>query len=80
MDPDNSMDLYLSVADLGSVNATAAYRTVLGAQVVPGHPEESELIDRASTRTIFYRMPPLGSETVDAAAVDLLERWIAEMR
>ncbi len=80
MDPDNSMDLFLSVADLGSVDATAAYRTVVGDQVVPGHPEDSELIDRASTRDLFYRMPPLGSERVDAAAVDLLARWIEEMQ
>lgn len=80
MDPDNSMDLFLSVADLGSVAETGAYRTVVGHQVVPGHPEDSELIERASTRTIFYRMPPLGSERVDPTGVEVLERWIERMR
>ena len=79
MDPDNSMDLYLSVADLGSVEETATYRTVVGAQIEPGNPATSVLLERASTRALFYRMPPLGSDTVDAAAIDVLERWIAEM-
>ena len=80
MDPDNSMNLLLSTADLDSVEQTPAYRTVVGHQIVPGHPEDSELIARASTRTIFYRMPPLGSEEVDQASIDLLERWIESMR
>jgi hypothetical protein len=80
MDPDNSMDLFLSVADLGSIGATATYRTVVGDQVVPGHPEDSELIDRAGTRRLFYRMPPLGSERVDTVGIDLLSRWIEEMQ
>jgi hypothetical protein len=29
---------------------------------------------------LFYRMPPLGSERVDAVAIDLLSRWIVEMQ
>ncbi len=80
MDPDNSMDFSLSVADLGAVEQTATYRTVVGAEIEPGHPEESEVIERAGSRALFYRMPPLGSEQVDAAAIDLLERWIEGMR
>jgi hypothetical protein len=80
MDPDNSMDFFLSVDDLGSVEATATYRTVVGDQIEPGDPASSKLIERAGTRTLFYRMPPLGSETVDDAAIELLERWIEEMR
>ena len=80
MDPDNSMDLFLSVADLGSLEETGTYRTVVGHQVEPGSPERSHLIERASTRTIFYRMPPLGSGEVDAAGIALLERWIEAMR
>ena len=80
MDPDNSMDLFLSVADLASVEDTATYRTVVGHQIRPGHPGDSELIDRAGTRAMFYRMPPLGSESVDDAGIAILERWIEAMR
>ncbi|HEU5058013.1 MAG TPA: hypothetical protein VFU21_15890, partial [Kofleriaceae bacterium] len=80
MDPDNSMDFTLSIADLGSVEETATYRTVVGDQVEPGDPASSELVARAGTRDLFYRMPPLGSERVDDAAIELLERWIEEMR
>lgn len=80
MDPDNTMDLFLSVADLGSIEETATYRTVVGRQVEPGRPDRSALIERASTRALFYRMPPLGSAVVDPAGVALLEGWIEAMR
>ena len=80
MDPDNSMDMFLSVADLASVEATGTYRTVVGDQIEPGHPGDSELLERAGTRALFYRMPPLGSEKVDTASFQLLERWIDAMR
>jgi hypothetical protein len=80
MDPDNSMDMFLSVADLASVESTGTYRTVVGDQIEPGDPGESELLERAGTRALFYRMPPLGSEKVDSASFQLLKRWIEAMR
>jgi hypothetical protein len=80
LDPNNSMDLYLAVAELGSVEETATYRTVVGDQVVPGRPDRSRLVERANTRTLFYRMPPLGSETIDADGVAILERWIEDIQ
>jgi hypothetical protein len=47
--------------------------------VVPGHPEESELIDRITTRFEDDRMPPIDSNlALTASEIDTLRRWIAE--
>jgi hypothetical protein len=45
--------------------------------VVPGQPEESALIARATSDDASERMPPEG-ERVSAAELALLRRWIAE--
>lgn len=48
------------------------------AAIVPGKPEESELVRRVSAHG-DERMPPAKSKlTVSAAEVDVLRRWIAE--
>ena len=80
-DPDNELDFWLQVGRLDAPADTPTYATAVGSVIVPGHPDPpfSKLIDRVSTRTIFYRMPPLGSEEVDQDAVAVLRRWIAEM-
>ena len=43
--------------------------------IAPGSADQSILVNRANRRDA-YRMPPLGSATVDTAGVQLLEAWI----
>jgi len=47
-------------------------------RIEPGHPDRSGLMQRVGSRYPALQMPPLGTETVDAEAVELLRRWIAE--
>lgn len=49
------------------------------AAVVPGHPEESELIDRITTRFQEDLMPPPDSNlALSKDEIDTLRRWVAE--
>jgi hypothetical protein len=49
------------------------------AAVVPGHPEESELVDRITTRFEQDRMPPIDSNlALTDTEIETLRRWIAE--
>jgi hypothetical protein len=48
-------------------------------RIEPGHPDRSALMQRVASRYAALQMPPLGTELVDAEAVSLLHRWIAEM-
>lgn len=78
-DPQRRFDFSLRTAELASVEQTATYRTAIGEVVEPGDPEDSELLERVSSRSPDrYRpgMPPLGSERVDRDAVTLLRMWI----
>jgi hypothetical protein len=79
MDPTSDLDFWLTAGDLASPAATPTYQTMEETTVVPGDPEGSLLIQRISTRQIWDRMPPMGSEVVDDQAVALLTRWIEEM-
>ncbi len=45
----------------------------------PGDPAHSAVLFRMSSRIPFYQMPPLATKLVDAAAVDLVRRWILEI-
>jgi len=47
-------------------------------RIAPGHPEASAILLRMRSRHPLLQMPPLGTKLVDAEAVALLERWIAE--
>ncbi|KAB2664752.1 MAG: hypothetical protein DVB31_09710 [Verrucomicrobia bacterium] len=47
--------------------------------VVPGHPEKSVLSRRAGSLDSQSKMPPLAKNVVDAAAVAVLEAWIASV-
>ena len=47
--------------------------------VAPGHPERSVLLSRVGRRGPG-QMPPLSSNRVDGAAVELLRAWIAGMK
>lgn len=48
-------------------------------RVVPGDPSVSVLALRMRSRNPLAQMPPLGTRTVDANALVLVERWIEEM-
>jgi hypothetical protein len=48
-------------------------------RVEPGHPEQSVLFARASSRDPATQMPPLGTRVVDDAAVRTLRTWIATL-
>jgi hypothetical protein len=47
-------------------------------RIAPGNPDGSMLIARMASRHPVLQMPPLGTRIVDADAVALLRRWIAE--
>ncbi|MEQ9411654.1 MAG: PQQ-dependent sugar dehydrogenase [Fuerstiella sp.] len=57
-----------------------ADRGLVGDQtvVVAGRPSASRLLHRLST-TDHQRMPPVGRETVDEQAVDVIRRWISSL-
>lgn len=68
MDPNNSLDFFLSVGSLDAVEDTATFRTA--------RRNGSSMLDRAASRRLFFRMPPLGSELVDREGLAVLRRWI----
>ena len=47
-------------------------------RVCAGRPEKSVVLARMASRNPLVQMPPLGSRVVDAEAVALVRRWIAE--
>lgn len=49
-------------------------------RIAPGDPGRSGLVQRMSSREAALQMPPLGSELVDAQAVELVRRWIAGLQ
>jgi hypothetical protein len=71
MDPDNPLDFWLRADRLGSPGETPTYQSAAGFG--------DRVLDRITTRDLFYRMPPLGSEEVDREAVELLRRWLPEL-
>jgi hypothetical protein len=46
--------------------------------ITPGRPDTSVLIGRVRSRNPQTQMPPLGTRLIDAEALALLERWIAQ--
>jgi hypothetical protein len=48
-------------------------------RVVPGHPRDSALYVRASSRAPALSMPPLATHLVDPEALAMLERWILHL-
>lgn len=79
-DPQTGFDLSLRVGELGSVTATATYRTAVGTVIDPGHPGRSDLVGRFEGRVPFApRMPALGTKATNPEAAALLARWIEQM-
>jgi hypothetical protein len=90
--PDTQMLLRLDVRDDAAQTVSVFdsvvsqrlqyYRDQSGAitlRVVPGHPESSGIIARMTVRGPMEQMPPLATEQVDDAGVDLVSRWIAAL-
>lgn len=77
-DPENDLDFLLRADESASVSETSTYRTTADV-IEAGHPDDSTLLELVSQRSRFKQMPPLASEVVDDAAVNLLRRWIEEM-
>jgi len=76
-EPRNELDVWLRTSALASVEETPTYQTAFDGFAERGHPDQSRIVRRISQRG-FGSMPCVGSERVDAAAVALLRRWIAE--
>jgi hypothetical protein len=67
-------DLYRSIVD----QPIQYFRAPEGSlRVAPGNPENSVLLSRMKERTTKQRMPPLGTEAIDEAGVELVRAWIA---
>jgi hypothetical protein len=47
--------------------------------VAPGHPEQSSILIRMTSRRPSTQMPPLGTVTVDHEATALIEAWIRRL-
>jgi len=83
--------LDLRTETLASVESTHAIRTAINQQphldgmgttlyIKPGNPQESFLWRRMSVRDGgAWQMPPIATEVVDHAGVELIEKWILEM-
>jgi len=86
--PIANLGLFLDVRADGTPDALASavgqpshYRptgTGIEVRVVPGHPAESLLIARVSSRNPVRQMPPMATRVVDEEALALLTRWIAD--
>lgn len=54
--------------------------TVGSRLVEPGAPDASAVLHRMTSRRAATQMPPLGTVIVDSAGVDLVRRWIRNLR
>ena len=62
-----------------NVEPTASGLGVEGAQLVaPGEPDRSMIVVRMATRGLG-QMPPIGTEEVDTAGLDVVREWIEGM-
>src|SRR5947209_956266 len=46
--------------------------------IVPGHPEQSEMIHRVTSTDPDLHMPPEGHDALPTAQISVLRQWIAE--
>jgi hypothetical protein len=89
--PDTNMNLRLRVGDK-TPEDTGAYQSAVGQKlnyfvrqpgimlrIAPGDPTTSAVIFRMSSRVTKVGMPPLATEIVDMAGVDVVTRWIASL-
>lgn len=86
------MELWLTQANLDSVEGTRTYQTTVGvapfegippgatARIAPGDPQHSALVGRMRSRETSVSMPPVGTEVVDDAGVQAVEAWISSLQ
>ncbi len=88
------VDLVLSHGAGGAASAQEVLRSLIGARsryrapglaadaplIEPGRPEASVLVARMRSRNPQMQMPPLGTQVTDAAALDVIERWIVQLK
>jgi mono/diheme cytochrome c family protein len=84
------LDLWVSVDD-ESVEDTGAYRTAVGvpntvfndqhvtARIEPGVPDQSAVVFRMGQRGNTAQMPPVATEVMDGAGLDVVVSWIEAM-
>ena len=74
--------LRMQRAILTSVGRPSRFKLTADADTVErvcaGQPDKSMVVARMSSRDPLVQMPPLGTRIVDAEAVQLIRRWIAE--
>jgi hypothetical protein len=88
--PDTDQNLRLSVAETDPT-ATALYLSTVGQpldhyhddaatlRVAPGDPDASGILIRMRARDSSRQMPPIATEQVDDAGVELVRAWIASL-
>jgi uncharacterized repeat protein (TIGR03806 family) len=71
----------LTLAETGLINGSATNNgsDPLNRLIVPGDATHSIVLNRIATRNGFTRMPPLGSNELDHASIDLVEAWINQL-
>lgn len=80
------LDLRLSQSDLAKIGVwktpVAAGRGSGGRNydIVPGQPDKSILMHRLQSSDLAARMPNIGNRIVHQEAVDLIQKWISEMK
>lgn len=78
--PGPALDLWLTPTRLRSADALTAYRRSLGDTIVAGDPEHSPLLTRMQGGCVLRRrMPPISTDTVDAAGIRRLAAWIRRL-
>lgn len=70
----------LTLAQTGIVMGAAANNggDPLNKLVVPGDPAHSIILNRSAAANGFTRMPPVGSNELDQASIDMLTNWIQQ--
>jgi hypothetical protein len=88
------VDLVLSHGVGGAASARQVLGSLVGARsryrapglpaaaplIDPGRPEASVLVARMRSRNPQMQMPPLGTRVADAEALDVIERWIVQLK
>jgi hypothetical protein len=89
--PYKALDLWQRVGLLNDITETPLYRSSVGVLsgtsngqvpamlIAPGHPEQSAIVARMSTREVSVAMPPLASKQVDSDSVATVSAFIAEL-
>jgi uncharacterized repeat protein (TIGR03806 family) len=77
---DARIELPLSTANIINGPVSNALGVIGARVIVPGDLTRSILHKRLGTATATYKMPPLAKNTVDTAALALIDQWIGEVQ